>query len=74
VPVGRKLAMNVYFTETRNPTDYERAVIDKNFFTVGAEGTYAIAGSWVLSGGYRTILDYEDFSSHMGYLGTLVKF
>ena len=74
VPVGRKLAANIYFTETRNVTDYERELIDDRFFTLGTEWILAVSGSWVFSCGYRTIIGYENYSSHEGYLGTLMTF
>ncbi len=74
VPIGRKLSANVFFTQTRNPTDYQREIFDRNFFTLGAEGIFAFTRSWVASLGYRTVLDYKGYSSHQVYLGTLVKF
>lgn len=74
VPLGNVLAANVYFTETRNPTDYERELLDKNYFTLGTEMIVSVAGTWVVAFGYRTILDYTYYSSHQGYLGTMMIF
>ena len=74
VPIGEKLAGNLFFIDNRNVTDYEYDLSDTDFYTLGTEWIFSIAGSWVISCGYRTILDYEDFSSHEGYLGSLMKF
>ena len=64
----------IFFIDNRNVTDYEYDLTDTDFYTLGMEWILSIAGSWVVSCGYRTILDYEDFSSHEGYLGSLIKF
>ena len=74
LPIGRKLAANIYFIDTRNITDYDIELIDDNFFTLGTEWIISLARSWVISLGYRTILGLEDYESHEGYLGTTMKF
>ena len=74
VPIGQKLSGNLFFIDNRNVTDYEYDLSDTDFYTLGTEWIFSIAGSWVVSCGYRTILDYEDFTSHEGYLGSLIKF
>jgi len=74
VPIGEKLAASIYFVDTRNITNYEIDLIDNNFFTLGTEWVISFARSWVISLGYRTILGFEDYDSHEGYLGSMLKF
>ncbi len=74
IPIGQQLAASCYVTETRNISNYDTDLADPHYLTLGTEGTWHLAGSWVLSLSYKTILCLDDYHSHEIYLGTNRKF
>lgn len=48
--------------------------IDTDFFDLGIEGSWFISDLWQLRGGFKKILDYNQYESDSVYLGSSVKF
>ena len=74
VPIGQRLAVNLFVSDTLNVSDYDEKLDDNNYVTLGAEAGFQLTRSWGLSLGYKTVLGISEYSSHEVYLGTLWKF
>lgn len=47
---------------------------DGEFFNLGVEGTWSFSKTWQLRGGYRRILDLDQYESDSVYLGSSMSF
>jgi len=74
MPIAEAFSVNAFVTDTRNVTNYDVDVEDDSYVCLGTEGTWHVAGSWVVAVSYKTILGIDEFDSHEIYLGTIRKF
>lgn len=74
--VGKRAAVNVFAIWNRDLTDEQDTTgdTDEDYFDLGIDLSWSFTPTWKLIGGYKKVLDLDDFDSDMGFVGTLLRF
>lgn len=71
--VGEDAVINLFGIWNRDVSSYMEDG-NNSFGDVGVEAHYNMSETFSLSGGYKTVVGFEDYDSHTIYLGALLRF
>ena len=72
--VKDNMVFNCFGVWNIDVTSYDNDPDDDDYFEVGLELNAYLSETWSLSGGYKKVIDLDDFDSDQVYLGAVWKF
>lgn len=72
--IGDAASVNLYGVWNEDISDHMRDVDENDSADVGIEARFNVSDTFTLSGGYKAVVDVEDFDSSTFYFGALFTF